>query len=82
MIINVKNGAENLKNTQYISNVRRKDNTKNVVMGFNGSDYVTDLWVNGHHAITHRGGFAPFTVDITKYLVLGENKLVVRCYHW
>lgn len=57
-----------------------KEENKNIVMGFNGSDYITDLWVNGHHAITHQGGFAPFTVDITKYLVVGENKLVVRCY--
>lgn len=53
--------------------------TKNVILGFNGSDYITDVWVNGHHAIRHQGGFSPFTTDITKYLVDGENKLAVRC---
>lgn len=50
------------------------------ILGFNASDYITTVWVNGHYATTHQGGFAPFTVDITKYLNEGENVIVVRCY--
>ena len=50
------------------------------ILGFNASDYITTVWVNGHYAITHQGGFAPFTVDITKYLTEGENVIVVRCF--
>lgn len=50
------------------------------ILGFNASDYITTVWVNGHYATTHQGGFAPFTVDITKYLIEGENVIVVRCY--
>ena len=50
------------------------------ILGFNASDYLTTVWVNGHYATTHQGGFAPFTVDITKYLSEGENVIVVRCY--
>ena len=50
------------------------------ILGFNASDYITTVWVNGHYATTHQGGFAPFTVDITKYLNDGENVIVVRCY--
>ena len=50
------------------------------ILGFNASDYITTVWVNGHYATTHQGGFAPFTVDITKYLSEGENVIVVRCY--
>ena len=46
---------------------------------FNGADYTTDVWVNGCHAVTHTGGFAPFNVDVTDYLKQGENVLVVRC---
>ena len=53
---------------------------KDVILGFNASDYVTTVWVNGHFAITHQGGFAPFTADITKYVKEGENVIVVRCY--
>lgn len=46
---------------------------------FNGADYVTDVWVNGYHVLTHTGAYAPFTKDITPYLEKGENILVVRC---
>ncbi len=52
----------------------------NVILGFNASDYITTVWVNGHYAVAHQGGFAPFTVDITKFVKAGENVIVVRCY--
>lgn len=53
---------------------------KDAILGFNASDYITTVWVNGHYAVSHQGGFAPFTVDITKYLTEGENIIVVKCY--
>ncbi len=52
---------------------------KRALLCFNGSDYVTDVWLNGRHALTHTGGFAPFSADVTQYLVNGENTIVVRC---
>ena len=51
-----------------------------LILGFNASDYITTVWINGHYATTHRGGFSPFTVDISKYVTEGENTIVVRCY--
>lgn len=53
---------------------------KRALLCFNGSDYLTDVWVNGKHAICHRGGFTPFGVDITDFLRKGENVLSVRCF--
>ena len=53
---------------------------KHVILGFNASDYITTVWINGHYAVTHEGGFAPFTVDITKFVTEGENVIVVKCY--
>ena len=53
---------------------------KNVILGFNASDYITTVWVNGHFATTHQGGFAPFTANITKYVKEGDNVIVVKCY--
>ena len=53
---------------------------RDVILGFNGSDYITTVWVNGYYATTHQGGFAPFTVDISKYVKEGENVIVVKCY--
>ncbi|MBQ8406677.1 MAG: glycoside hydrolase family 2, partial [Clostridia bacterium] len=45
---------------------------KRALLCFNGADYKTDVWVNGCHAVTHTGGFAPFSVDITDYLCKGD----------
>lgn len=53
---------------------------KDVILGFNASDYITTVWVNGNFAVSHQGGFAPFTADITKFVKEGENVIVVRCY--
>ena len=53
---------------------------KNAILGFNASDYITTVWVNGHYAGNHQGGFAPFTIDITKHLTDGENYIVVKCF--
>lgn len=55
--------------------------SRRALLNFNASDYVTDVWINGKHAISHTGGFAPFSADITGYLKRsGENVIVVRCY--
>lgn len=47
---------------------------------FEGSDYATKVWVNGHMVGTHEGGYCRFSVDATDYLSdRGENILTVRC---
>ena len=53
---------------------------KRALLCFNGNDYISDVWVNGKHATTQTGGFAPFSCEITAYLNGEENVLVVRCY--
>ncbi len=60
--------------------IAKENAGKRALLCFNASDYETDVWVNGIHAINHKGGFAPFSVDITDYLNGGENVLVVRCF--
>lgn len=57
-----------------------KKSDKRALLCFNGADYITDVWVNGNHAVTHTGGFAPFQTDVTDYLVDGDNVVVVRCF--
>ena len=51
-----------------------------VILGFNASDYITTVWINGHFVVSHQGGFAPFTVDISKYVLIGDNVIVVKCF--
>ena len=60
--------------------IENENADKRALLCFNAADYQTDVWVNGIHAITHKGGFAPFICDITDYLSGGENMLVVRCF--
>ena len=52
---------------------------RRALLCFNAADYQTDVWLNGVHILTHTGGFAPFSADITDFLKKGENMLVVRC---
>jgi beta-mannosidase len=42
-----------------------------------GIDYVSDLFLNGHHLGRHEGMFSPVMHDVTG-LLRGENKLAVR----
>ena len=50
----------------------------NYILHFEGSDFVTKLWVNGQYAGYHKGGYARFSFDITNLLHDGENKLTVK----
>ena len=48
------------------------------VIHFEGSDYITKVWVNGQLAGSHQGGYARFSFDITDLLMDGENQLTVK----
>lgn len=51
---------------------------KDCVLHFEGSDFLTKVWVNGEYAGSHRGGYARFSFDITCLVREGENELVVK----
>ena len=49
-----------------------------VILHFGAVDYEAKLYVNGKKAGYHKGGYASFSFDITEYLTVGENTLVVN----
>ncbi len=51
-----------------------------VLLHFEGSDYHTRVFVNGHLAGEHFGGYARFSFDITDLVEIGDNRLVVQVH--
>jgi hypothetical protein len=46
---------------------------KHILLNFEACDWETNLWVDGKEAGTHRGGYDPFSFDITE--ALGDQTL-------
>ncbi|RYG46119.1 hypothetical protein EON79_10960 [bacterium] len=53
---------------------------KRVRLNFGAVDWETKVFVNGKAVGEHRGGYAPFSFDITDALQAGDNALEVRVY--
>lgn len=48
-----------------------------VLLHFGAVDYETEVWVNDQAVGTHRGGYTPFSLDITAALQAGSNTITV-----
>ncbi|HJB92711.1 MAG TPA: glycoside hydrolase family 2 [Candidatus Borkfalkia stercoripullorum] len=66
------------KTVWYAREIEGKEG-KRTILHFEGADYETYVYVNGTLAGTHRGAYARFSVDVTKFLKTGKNMLAVRC---
>ncbi len=52
-----------------------------LLLHFGAVDWQAEVFVNGHRAGEHRGGYTPFVFDITGYLApRGEQELVVAVW--
>ena len=51
---------------------------RRILLHFGAVDFQADVYVNGVHAGSHRGGYTPFHLDITDFLRDGENELRLR----
>lgn len=49
-----------------------------LMLHFEGSDFVTKVWVNGEYVGEHRGGYSRFSFDITHMVSSGNNKITVK----
>ncbi|MGZ8250967.1 MAG: sugar-binding domain-containing protein, partial [Methylophilaceae bacterium] len=50
---------------------------RHVRLVFQGVDYASDVWINGHYLGYHEGYFQPFDFDVSRYLHAGGNELTV-----
>lgn len=55
----------------------RKECGVRTLLHFGAVDQACVVYVNGHEAARHTGGYLPFEADITKHLVEGDNELIV-----
>ena len=49
-----------------------------VLLNFEAVDWSADVYVNGHLAGRHTGGYTAFSFDVTPYLKKGRQELVVK----
>lgn len=54
---------------------------KNIILNFEACDWETTVWIDGKEAGSHKGGYDPFSFDITA-LVRGrkEHELIVKVW--
>ncbi|MCX7918775.1 MAG: beta-galactosidase [bacterium] len=50
---------------------------KRILLHFGAVDYEATVWVNGNKIGSHRGGYTPFSFEITRYITNGNNELIV-----
>ena len=59
--------------------VAKKWRRGKILLHFGAVDWESTVWVNGREAGIHRGGYDPFTYDITEALAAGaKQEIVVR----
>jgi hypothetical protein len=50
-----------------------------LILHFGAVDYAASVWINGSLAAQHEGGYTPFSVDITEFLIPARvQSIVVR----
>ncbi|MBX4146870.1 glycoside hydrolase family 2 protein [Paenibacillus lautus] len=48
-----------------------------ILLHFGAVDYEAEVWVNGVSVGSHRGGYTPFSLDITSHVIPGKNVITV-----
>ncbi len=58
--------------------IKKQQLNGTILLNFGAVDYEADIYVNGTHIFTHKGGFTPFSLDISSLCFAGDNFLVVN----
>lgn len=73
------------ENVHYIVWYNRKINisreqlqNKKIILNFEGSDYITKVWINGNYVGKNIGAYSRFSFEVEQYIVEGENDITVK----
>ena len=70
---------------QFVSWYRRHVNApqswqgKRLLLQFDGVMIAAKVWVNGKPVGEHKGGYTPFTFDVTDAIALGRDNVIAVC---
>ncbi|HZJ83420.1 MAG TPA: glycoside hydrolase family 2 TIM barrel-domain containing protein [Clostridia bacterium] len=53
---------------------------KEILLHFGAVDWKTKVWINGAPIGEHRGGYYPFSFEISQYIKEGENEIMVSVW--
>ncbi|WP_048603611.1 glycoside hydrolase family 2 protein [Enterococcus massiliensis] len=62
----------------YQKNFKAEQADKLLTLNFEGVDYETTVWINGHLVGAHRGAYERFSFDISRWVTAGENLITLR----
>lgn len=57
--------------------VTKEEKENRILLHFGAVDYECNVYVNGSHAGSHKGGYSSFCFDITEYIAAGDNDITV-----
>lgn len=67
-----------LNSVWYKREIEIKDKENLVILHFGACDYFTTVYVNGKEVGTHKGGYSSFAFDITEFVEIGKNTVIVN----
>ena len=67
-----------LNSVWYKRNINIKDKNNLIFLHIGACDYFTTVYINGKEIGTHKGGYTSFKFDITDYVEIGDNTLVIN----
>ena len=62
----------------YKKTISIKDKNSRIILHIGACDYLTTLYINKEKIGTHKGGYTSFSFDITDYVNIGENAVVIN----
>lgn len=60
--------------------INEKYENKKTILHFEAVDWQASVYINGKLVGSHTGGYCPFSLDISDYIVENDNELVVKVY--
>ncbi len=51
---------------------------KRTILHFEGSDFITKIWINGNYVGMNIGGYHRFSFDISQYIIDGDNNITIK----